>query len=46
MKKGWQIFWHVLVWVTLVAVLNKMQFVHTVIDEVTAESRGAAAAAG
>jgi hypothetical protein len=29
-----------------VAVLDKMQFVHTVIDEVTAESRGAAAAAG
>jgi hypothetical protein len=27
-----------------VAVLDKMQFVHTVIDEVTAESRGAAAA--
>jgi hypothetical protein len=29
-----------------VAVLDKMQFVHTVIDEVTAESTGAAAAAG
>ena len=29
-----------------VAVLDKMQFVHTVIDEVTAESRGAAAVGG